>query len=170
MTRILSVDPGLNTGVSLGYYDATTPYRQLQRWQVHHGPEGFIDWIERECPEYDEVVVERYVYSDDEVGDIVGVPIEGVVLWDARKRGAQVIWQDRTHKGRLIGYPPEAVTKAQRQRVRFDFLERFGFFLPGTENDDTNDAITHAIVSLKVRNHMPTLRAFWGRQSRQVAA
>lgn len=166
MTLILSIDPGLNTGASLGYYDATTPYQLLRRWQIHHGLEGFLRWLDAvdgELDEVDEIVGERYIQNPDENGDLSGVPIEGAIALWARQRGAAVIWQTRFDKGALTGYPPEAITKAQRQRVRFDFLERHGLAKAGTENDDSNDTVGHALVSLKKRRHAPTIRAYWGR-------
>ena len=169
MTLIMAIDPGLNTGVCLGYYDATTPFRLLERWQVHHGLEGFLRWldanVDNNLEHVDEVVVEKFVYDPNaDNADISGVPIEGVVALWARQIGATVIWNTRFDKGALVGYPNSAKTKAQRQRVRFDFLKEKGVFAAGTENDDSNDAITHAIVSLKARRHMPTLRWISGKE------
>ncbi|MBT2484841.1 MULTISPECIES: hypothetical protein [unclassified Microbacterium] len=172
MTFQLSADPGKNTGISLGYYDATTPYQLLQRWQVHHGLEGFLRWLDAvvdELEHVDEIIVERFIANHDEDGDLSGVPIEGAIALWARQIGAVVIWQTRFDKGALTGYPDDAVTKAQRQRVRFDWLAEHGFAKAGTENDDTNDAITHGIVSLRKRKHMPTIRAFWGRGRKDAA-
>lgn len=163
MTSILSVDPGLNTGVALGYYDATTPLQVLERWQIHRGLDGFIQWMQGGWMAPDEVVVEKFIGNPEEVGDLSGVPIEGALAWQAALDGSTVLWHDRTDKGLLCGYPAEAATKAQRQRVRFDYLDRFGLFMPGTENDDGNDAVTHLIVSLRRRRHMPTLRWLSGR-------
>lgn len=163
MTYLLSIDPGLNTGIVLGFYDAVTPYRVLERWQVHHGPAGFIQWFESaRGTRVDEIVVEKFIYdASADAADIIGVPIEGMCMLIAHERGIPVIWQTRADKGALVGYPDAAVTKAQRQRVRFDFLDRIGMFKPGTENDDTNDAVTHALVSLRRRRHIPTLKAYW---------
>lgn len=172
MTYILSVDPGLNTGISLGYYDATTPYQLLKRWQVHHALGGFILWLEAseyELQDVDEIVVERYIANHDEDGDISGVPIEGAIALWARQHGAAVIWQTRFDKGALTGYPDDAITKAQRQRIRFDFLAEHGLGKAGTENDDTNDTIGHALVSLKKRRHAPTMARYWGRGRRSAA-
>ena len=73
----------------------------------------------------------------------------------------QPTWQLRTAKGELVGYPATAKTPAQRQRVRFDFLDRFGLYAEGEDNIDSNDAITHALVYLKARKHMPTMRKYW---------
>lgn len=163
MTIILGADPGLNTGLALGTYDALTPYRQLRRWQVHHGLEGFLRWQEAyDGPLPDEVVVEKFLSSPEELADLSGVPIEGALALWARQIGATVIWQNRTHKGALVGYPPEAVTKAQRQRVRFDWLAERGLALAGTENDDSNDAVSHNLISLKSRRHLPTIKMYWG--------
>lgn len=166
MTLQLSVDPGLNTGITLGFYDAVTPYRIIRRWQVHHGLEGFLRWLDgslHDLDAVDEIVVERFISNPEEIADLSGVPIEGAIALWARQIGAVVIWNSRFHKGVLTGYPDEAITKAQRQRVRFDWLTERGLARPGTENDDSNDATTHALVSLKARGHQPTIRAYWGR-------
>lgn len=166
MTFILSIDPGLNTGASLGFYDATTPYQLLQRWQIHHGLEGFLRWLDSvtdDLEQVDEIVGERYIQNPDEDGDLSGVPIEGAIALWARQNGIAVIWQTRFDKGVLIGYPVEAITKAERQRIRFNFLLRHGLAKPGTENDDSNDTVGHALVSLKKRRHAPTIRRYWGR-------
>lgn len=160
MTLLLSIDPGKNTGISLGFYDATTPYQLHERWQVHGGLRGFIRWWEQERPAFDELVCEKFILADNEFdADLTPVEIEGAL--QVLHRGF-ILWQPRTDKAVLTGYPKSATTKAQRQRVRFDFLEHYGMFRAGTDNDDSNDAITHALVSLKRRRHLPTLRAYWG--------
>lgn len=168
--RILGVDPGANTGISLGSYGDAAPYSLLDRWQVHHGLDGFLWWIENaldplhEAEPITEIVVEKFIGNPEEIADLSGVPIEGAIALWARQNGVTVIWQNRTHKGLLVGYPDTAVTKKQRQRVRFDFLASLGLFAAGTENDDSNDAITHSIVSLRARRHIPTLRWLTGKE------
>lgn len=163
MTTLLAVDPGLNSGIALGGYSATEPYRLLQRWQVGYGLEGFLRWLDSVQPMFDEVVVEKFIFSPGEPADLSGVPIEGAIALWARQIDAVVIWQDRKDKAVLTGHPDEAQTKEQRQRIRFDLLDRLGMFEAGTGNDDSNDAVTHALVSLKRRRHMPTLRMLGGR-------
>lgn len=162
MTYILSVDPGLNTGVAYGFYDGTTPFQLLGRWQVHGGLDGFIEWWRAAPSDVDECIVEKFVsVRNDFAPDISGVPIEGVLAYVASIEGFEIIEHTRADKSGLVGYPKEATTKVARQRVRFDFLERHGLFISGTENDDTHDAICHILVSLKRRRHAPTIRAFW---------
>lgn len=168
MTHLLTIDPGLMTGIAFGYYDATTPYQLLSRWQVGRGIQGWVDWKYRvglELP-VDELLYENFIFSDDgEPADYSGVPIEGSIEEWGILHHIPVIQQDRRAKGDLIGYSPSAVSKAARQRERFDFLERHGLFEAGTGNDDSNDAIAHALISLKRRRHVPTLRRYWGRSA-----
>ena len=117
------------------------------------------------------MAVERFILAlDNDFGaDLSGVPIEGAVAMHARLNHADVIWHDRTHKGLLIGYSRDGLTDAAKQRERFDFLERHGLFEAGTENGDSNDAVTHGVVSLKIRYHRPTLQHYWPRRQRAAA-
>lgn len=162
MTRLLSIDPGKNTGIALGEYSDTEPYRLLQRWQVHGGTAGFKRWWRRERPEYDALVIEKFILAANEfTADLTPVLIEGVLDVLLEDETVQPVWQPRQAKGSLIGYPPSVKTKTQRQRFRFDFLDRFGLFAAGTDNDDSNDAITHSLVFLKSRQHIPTMRFYW---------
>lgn len=164
MTYQLSIDPGLNSGIALGFYDSLTPYRLIHRWQIHEGLDGFLDWWDAESIGFDELVVEKFILASNVfTADITPKAIEGAIITLMRYQAPHVpiMWQPRTDKSALTGYPESAKTKAQRQRVRFDFLDRFGLFKPGAENDDSNDAITHALVSLKKRRHMPSMMAFW---------
>lgn len=165
MTYLLSIDPGQSTGIALGYYDSITPYRLEQRWNVLGGVDGFIEWWwENQGGEIaNELVVEQFHLdpTNQFSADLTPVAIEGALAalnWDD---GIQITWQGRDMKGNMIGYPASARTKTQRQRVRFDFLDRFGLFAKGAHNDDSQDAITHALVYLKRRKHMPTMLAFW---------
>lgn len=162
MTLLLSFDPGKATGAALGYYDDTTPYRLVDRWQILGGLDGFMDWLDETKPPADEIVVEKFVLMrNDFVADLSGVPIEGDIARYARGLGVPVIWQTRADKGSLVGYPPTARTNAQKQRVRFNFLRDHGLFMPGTQNDDSNDAVSHGLIRLKRMGHRPTLEHYW---------
>jgi len=166
--KIVSIDPGLNTGAAVGYCDAITPYRLLERFQIHAGEEGFSNWIaEGHLADADVIVVEKFILANNEfVADTIPLILEGMLIGaqlfgDGVVADVPIIWQPRTDKSVLTGYPAAAKTKAQKQRVRFDFLDRFGMFKAGTENDDSNDAITHALIWAKRAKHYPSLIAFW---------
>ena len=160
MTRMLMADPGGNSGIALAYYDPTTPFQLLDRWQVHGGLDGFISWWRNERPEFDEFVCERFDLADNDfAADLTPVHIEGALRV---LHPDFIMWQPRTDKGRLTAYPASATKKHQRERVRNLWLDRYGLFAKGEDNQDSNDAIVHGLVSLKSRRHMPTLRAYWG--------
>lgn len=166
MSRLLSIDPGLNSGIALGYFDAITPYRLLDRWQVHDGVPGFLRWSDSfGWTEVDVLVVEKFILdpSNNFTADLTPVALEGVIQTVLHERGIDlpIAWQPRTDKAILTGYPKTAVKKVQRQRVRFNFLKRFGLFVPGTENDDSNDAVCHALIYLKKTGHYATAFRYW---------
>lgn len=169
MTRLLSIDPGKNTGIALGEFGATG-YRLLERWQVHGGLHGFKRWWRTERPGFDVLVVERFILDPNNrfTADLTPVHIEGLIV-GAIDDGMPVTWQPRTDKAALTRYPADATTKAKRQRARFDFLKEHGLFAPGTDNDDSNDAITHALVYLKRIGHVPTLEQYWPQPPEPVA-
>lgn len=170
LSYILSIDPGLNTGAALGYFDATTPYRLIERFQIHGGASGFTEWWRTTSHHSmaDLLVVESFNLREENnfAADLTPKEVEGAIIalltfeseWHARP-----IFQPPSDKGRLIGYSDKAKngTKAMRQRERFNFLDRFGLFRKGTENDDSNDAITHALVYLKRAGHHPTQATYW---------
>lgn len=164
MTYLLSLDPGRNSGLALGYYDDTQPYTLVERWQVHGGVDGFKRWWrEWHWRDADELVVEKFILASDNefTADLTPVAIEGALSVLLDESHLTPVWQPRTDKSRLVGYPKSAVTKAQRQRVRFDFLKEHGLYAPGEDNTDSNDAICHGLIFLKGRRHLPSLLRFW---------
>lgn len=168
MTRLLTIDPGLSTGVALGFYDDTTPYTLLERWNVLGGVPGFVQFIgEGHVASADQLVSESFVLRDNDfAADLVPVRVEGAILTlqalgSPHLPARVTAWQPPSDKGSLIGYPADCVSNTQRQRFRFDFLDRFGLFIPGTAQDDAHDAITHSIVFLRRKRHRPTLLKYW---------
>jgi hypothetical protein len=111
---LLSLDPGRNSGAALGYYDDIEPYTLVDRWQIHGGVDGFKRWWrEGHWRSADYLVVEKFILASDNefTADLTPVHIEGalsVLLDDSHLRP---IWQPRTDKSRLVGYPKSAVTK-----------------------------------------------------------
>lgn len=166
MTRLLALDPGLETGAALMEYSPTRAPSLVARWQILDGVPGFVDWwFSRESGHIDEIVCESFILDPEETHpDVTPLRIEGALIaLNSLLVGPPIVWQPRNLKAELVGnhYPPAAKTKAQRQRVRFDFLDRFGLFKAGDHFTDSNDAITHAIVNLKLRKHAPTLAQFY---------
>lgn len=168
MSLIACVDPGLNTGATIGYFDAISPYRLLERFQIHGGEEGFKAWLEEgHLADVDVLICEKFVLANNEfVADTIPLLLEGILIGAQRWGGGivadvPIVWYENRMKSALTGYPQEANTKSRRKRVRFDFLKRFGLFAAGTEFDDSNDCVVYSLIYLKLAKHMPTLMAFW---------
>lgn len=145
MTLLLALDPGGTTGWSLWRYDALTPAMPLEHGQITGGVEGFVAWwrdsdIEAEA---DEIVAESFILDGRTLyPDLTPKLIEGalVALW-----GGPLHYQRNTFKA----HAPDAT------------LKRLGFWWKGEQH--ARDSARHALAFLKVRKHLPTVRAYWGR-------
>jgi len=169
MTTIGVIDPGLNTGACLGYFDDTTPYTLTHRWQILGGEAGFNKWLEAgHFKDVDVLVCEEFVLANNKfVADTIPLVLEGVLKsaqrWTDLIPAAPIVWYSNRKKSALTGYPPEADTKARKKRVRYNFLKKHGLHKAGTVNDDSNDCIAYSLIYLKLAEHRPTLDKFWPR-------
>ena len=50
MKYLLSIDPGVSTGVALFSYDDDTPAELVRAWQFGGGLSGFLRWVEPRAP------------------------------------------------------------------------------------------------------------------------
>lgn len=177
---VLSIDPGLSTGIVLGHYTETEPYVQDAFWQVEEGLPGFLRWHEEhfdqdrwDCwvfPELDmlggvsvTVVCEQFVPLASarafRVEELEPIRIEGAIealdiaaVW--QRAGAQV----------LAG----GDTPAQRKKASDDLLRRAGLWTTGKmvsmpDSNDVNSAQKHAMHYMAFDlKHEPTMKAYFG--------
>lgn len=165
MTTLLTIDPGLSTGICLGTYSATEPYRRIAYWQPRRGVKGLTDWWEVEQPEFDEIVCERFtVYQALSHDSAEPLRVEGWLI------GEGIIppypsqnWQEPAEMYFMAETKdPLRVKKKKAQ----DWLKRYGMWVTGAPVDhvdgaDVNSATLHAIVAMRRSNHAPTLRAYF---------
>lgn len=184
---LLTIDPGMATGIVLGYYTDDEPYERLARWQVEGGLDGFKKWFWRYHYEpYPDgtsefeltggwaVVTEEDGYMEIIEGDVTVVSEKFVPLPAPRSfklnelepiriEGAldvmvdDVVWQ-RSSAMVLAG----GDTPAQRKKNSDDVLRRMGLWSTGKEvhykdANDVNSAQKHAIAYLRSIEHKPTL-------------
>jgi hypothetical protein len=151
VTYLWSFDPGLDTGAALGEYDNNVPYKIHATWSIPDGLDGFIQWSEsQQWLDTDEAVTERFVID----GTITGVwapQIEGALAFLQHMYGFSITWQLRTDKTTL---------KAGSERVRNAWLKTKVAHKMTTQHE--RDAVTHALVYLKRKRHLPTLKEYWG--------
>lgn len=159
MTELWSFDFGESSGISVGRYDFATPYTPIGSWQVPGGLEGLAIWAEQhrsrvESTIWRHAVVEKFVVPPGgHAGnlDIAGVPLEGVVPtlfpWNS------ITWHTRADKG--------------RKGIMDAILKESGLWVSADETEwedarDVNDTLIQALVYLRNRNHLPTLRRYFG--------
>lgn len=176
MIKMLGLDPGESTGWAKGWYDAITPFTLTDRGEVLGGEEGFKHFLlNGGAYDVDIIVCEKFVLLKHEfVANTSPLVLEGILIGmhahpESVVASVPLVWQTALDKASLINYPDSADTADKRQRLRFQWLERFGLFKAGTAHDDSNDAITHLLVYLKNADHRPTMMKHWGPRSRRLA-
>lgn len=173
MTYLVSIDPGMSTGVVLGEYDDTTPYKRLAYWQIEGGLNGLLDWLDEmdldamggsriaKYLNWAEWVSERFVLQNNEfVANIEPVRIEGAltILGFLTDRYPDPHWQ---RPGAM--YFCGGKTLAERKGKAQLFLKKHGLWLTGKDvgrpdANDANSAQLHAFAFL--HNHLPTVNAY----------
>ena len=142
--KLLSIDPGGTTGVSmLEYSDSTAPKLVFQT-QVENGLEGFINFYETFYMKlaWTQIVCESFTLRTGvKFPDLSPVYIIGAleVLSGAIK----------------VNYQPPTSKPLCDDNV----LKRIGMHLPGKGH--ANDATRHGIIYLRNSKHMPTIEMAW---------
>ena len=137
--RLLSIDPGLRTGVALLDVPNDEPPTLVFHEEVHGGLPGFHEWWDLR-PDYDVLVCEDYIPRRGIPGNVEPLKIIGY----------------------LLPFAPVLQSPAGRKKaVSDDVLKRLGLYLPGEPNRNAREAIRHGIVYLKRHRHIPTLISGW---------
>ncbi len=174
MNYVLSIDPGMRTGIILGYYSDLTAYERIDFWQIDGGLEGLIDWM---ADGYVNgtwyfspsiavndltVVCEKFVPIRSKVArtfkteELEPIRIEGALRMEL---GDGIVWQ-RSSAMVLAG----GETPAERKRNSDDVLRNAGLWLTGKKDlgmsdaNDANAAQKHAIAYMRSLKHEPTMR------------
>lgn len=152
---LISVDPGKSTGIAVGTFSDTEPYKLYETHQVPNGVEGFLYWLKTN-PQFllnDIVwVSERFVLrsSNKFVADLEPVRIEGAM----EALGLKPVWQLRTDKMFVTD-------ELLKEHDLWQTGKQFGW----KDGRDANDAIIHALAYLRKNKHMPTLLNYWGKEN-----
>ena len=158
MTLILSIDPGLITGLSIGYYDLTDGYELDRAWTRDFDglsddlwnrdfPTGVLTIIERFVPQSGA----EYTLKED---DLAGVEIIGM-LRHVLDYTNNIFWRTRSQKS-IAGSPEKS-----DQILKDHGLWQTGSMVDWHDGRDVNDSILHALGYLKDINHIPTLRKYF---------
>lgn len=151
MTYLVSVDPGLATGVTLGSYDDIHAWERIDFWLIKNGLDGFLDWYHGVAPDraYSACwVSERFILRDNDfIANTEPLRIEGAMI----ALGLDPIFQQRTDKA----------------LCKDEVLKRHKLWVTGkqcghTDGRDVNDSCIHALARMKKLKHLPSLERYWG--------
>lgn len=146
MKRLLALDPGKTTGMSIWQYDADTPLTKIAHGQIEGGVEGFLEYFypSNMFMPWDIIVSESFVLDGRTPNpDITPLKIEGILEAHAHRTGALVRFQRNNFKA----------------HVDNDLLKRFDLYKPGQPH--AMDSMRHALAYMKTSMHMPTLNHYF---------
>jgi hypothetical protein len=144
MIQLLSFDPGGTTGVAYGEYDDTTGYKLIWHNQIQGSLKGFLDfhWDQLEPLKIDQIVCESFTLREGVYGaDLSPVYIIGAL--EALYPTTEIIYQ-------------APLLKPLCDDTR---LKAMDLYTPGRGH--AMDAVRHAIIYLRNKKHLPTLRKGW---------
>ena len=149
MVTTLALDPGQTTGWSLWNHTPETPLTLVEYGQVGDGVRGFSRWAYGMLARYsydwiDEVVSESFVDDHRTANpDVTPLRIEGAIEALFTSAGITTFYQRNTAKAKA----PDAL------------LKEHGWYFPGKPH--ACDSARHAVASMSLRRHMPTMRLLW---------
>lgn len=139
--RLLSLDPGGTTGAALVSFDES----QLElesAWQIPDGLTGFLSWQKTFDTRIDLIVCESFTLRPG----VHGANIEPTYIIGALTalyQGTELVMQE-----------PKLKPLCDDKR-----LKEMGLYRKALPHG--NDAIRHAIIYLRNKKHLPTLRKGW---------
>jgi hypothetical protein len=143
---MLALDPGGTTGVAIFDYEHDSAPVMVMNDQIPGSLDGFIEWYLDRKPKYDwdHVVCEDFTLRlNVKFPDLSPVYIIGAlnaIEWDVADN--------------LTMQQPSMKSLCDDSRLKKMALHTPGF-------GHANDAVRHAIIYLRNKKHMPTLRLGW---------
>lgn len=165
---LLSIDPGLSSGVTLWEYGDSKPAELLKSWQVEGGIEGFLEWNTYNDRYTDDVVVEKFTPRQSlTLASAEPLLIEGALITlgyvpPYQPGGKNVNWQ---HPAQM--YFTGGDDLAAKKKRAHKWLKDKGLYVTGKDvgckdANDVRSSMLHAMVWFRTRRHMPTLKHYFG--------
>lgn len=187
MKTLISIDPGKSTGIAVGTYSDTEPFKLTHVFQIEGGVEGFLEKVtsyydERGWPEdrleigpevFDlsdtgdkgsiTVIAEKFSARGSankfayKTGDLEPLRVEGAIL----ALGITPTWVSPASQYFAGGESNNPTTNAHRW-LKANGLHVTGKDVNCKDANDARSAILHCISYLRRQNHIPTLQRFFG--------
>lgn len=147
MRKLLALDPGSTTGMSIWEYDSVTPLTKVAHGQIQGGLDGFLEYFypfTGQFPAFDVIVSESFVLDGRTPNpDITPLKIEGVLAAHAHRTHTLVRLQRNNWK----------------KHVDDNKLVEAGVYIAGMPH--ANDSMRHALAYMKTTFHRPTLEKYF---------
>ena len=151
MTGLISIDPGMMTGVVFGSYSEDGAFKVEDRWQVGGGLQGALVDLES-IADSTEIVCEKFSPRPGarswKLAELEPIRIEG-----AREAiyGSRIHWR-KPEQRKLVGDSLTLTAEFLRQSDYWTMPKDVGH----KDANDVNAAMMHAIGYLRDRKHRPT--------------
>lgn len=187
MKTLISIDPGMSTGMAVGTYSDTEPFKLTHFFQIEGGVEGFIssanmrfdsgeygldylnlkevrispNWM---CPDRTTLIAEKFTARGGansgfsyRTKDLEPLRVEGAML----AMGLDVTWVSPPQQ-----YFSGGDGKAKKKQAQHRWLKENGLYVTGKmvgcdNADDVRSAIAHAIAFLVRSRHKPTIEHYF---------
>lgn len=191
MKTLISIDPGMSTGLCVGTYSDTEPFELTHAFQIEGGVEGFLKavrLIQGDFGQYGTLKVRQAffdLWDEDESGE---VEHDGTVIAEkfTARGGANSGFSYRTKdleplrvEGAMLamGLEPIWVSpaqqyfaggegKAKKKQAQHRWLKEKGLYVTGkmvgcANADDARSALAHAVGYLMRKKHRPTIEKYF---------
>lgn len=166
MTTLLSIDPGMSTGVSVGVFSEQEPYRLSEVYQIEGGVQGFIPFLkDLELPENTVVIAEKFTARGSANGfsyrteALEPLRVEGAML----ALGLEPVWCSPAQQYFAGGKGGEAKKKSHAWLKSHEL-----YISPKSvgckDANDARSATLHAISYLRRIQHLPTIQHYFPRK------
>lgn len=187
MKTLISLDPGVSTGLIAGTYSDDTPFELTHAFQIEGGVEGFVEKVKTSENGYGDLLIR--IRDTPEADVVLGDEVEMTVLVEKfNARGSANAGFSYTSKSleplRIEGailalgieptwvQPPQQYFlpgegKADRKKKQHAWMKENGYYIAPKDvgckdADDARSALAHAISWLRRQKHKPTLEMFRG--------
>lgn len=148
MRRLLALDPGSTTGMSIWQYDAETPLTLVGSGQIEGGVDGFLEYMYPDDTSnwgmWDVIISESFVLDGRTTNpDVTPLHIEGILEAHAHRTGCQLRFQRNNFK----------------KHIDNDLLKRNSLYVAGKPH--AMDSMRHALAYMKTSRHAATLNYYF---------
>lgn len=180
MKTLISIDPGKSSGVIVGTYSDTEPFRVTHAFQIEGGVEGFVEFFD---PRYSDmwfiggerllvntaetvVLAEKFTARGSanagfsyRTEALEPLRVEGAIL----ALGIKPTWVSPSQQYFMGG--ESKAEKLKNRNAWFKEHKDLGYYITGKtvgckDADDTRSALAHCISYLRREKHLPTLSLF----------